>query len=146
MTDVSIPAGGEDTPTFYDAVGGEATFRTLVHRFYAGVREDPVLLPLYPPEELDEAEERLRMFLEQYWGGPRTYSIERGHPRLRMRHAPFRIGLAERNAWLRTMGEALHSLALAPEAEQQLWGYFVMAADSMVNSDHDSPHRRGTAT
>lgn len=143
MTDVSIPAGGEDTPTFYEAVGGEETFRALVHRFYSGVREDPVLLPLYPPDELDEAEERLRMFLVQYWGGPRTYSLERGHPRLRLRHAPFRIGLAERDAWLRHMREAVDSVGLAPEAEQQLWEYLVMAAHSMVNSDHDSPHRQG---
>lgn len=141
MTDVSIPQGGEAVPTFYDAVGGEETFRTLVHRFYSGVREDPVLLTLYPPDELDEAEERLRMFLVQYWGGPRTYSDQRGHPRLRMRHAPFRIGLAERDAWLRHMREAVESMRFPPEAEQQLWGYLLMAADSMVNSDHDSPHR-----
>jgi len=136
MTRVSIPAGGDDAPTFYDAVGGEETFRTLVHRFYAGVREDPVLLPLYPPEELDEAEVRLRMFLVQYWGGPRTYSVERGHPRLRMRHAPFRIGLAERDAWLLHMRAAVDSLALAPAAHRLLWDYLAMAADSMVNSDH----------
>ncbi len=141
MADVSIPAGGEGASTFYELVGGEETFHTLVHRFYLGVREDPILLPLYPPEEIDEAEVRLRMFLVQYWGGPRTYSEQRGHPRLRMRHAPFRIGLAERDAWLRTMRAAVESVHLAPEAEAQLWGYLVMAADSMVNSDHDSPHR-----
>ena len=146
MNTVSIPAGGEDTPTFYDAVGGEVTFRQLVHHFYAGVREDPVLLPLYPPDELDEAEERLRMFLVQYWGGPRTYSDERGHPRLRMRHAPFRIGLAERDAWLVHMRAAVDSVQLAPAADKQLWEYLVMAAHSMVNSDHDNPLQDGVHT
>lgn len=86
---------------FYDAVGGEPTFRRTVGRFYQLVGEDPVLRPLYPEEDLTVAEERLRMFLIQYWGGPRTYSEQRGHPRLRMRHAPFRIGPTERDAWLR---------------------------------------------
>lgn len=146
MSAVSIPAGGEDTPTFYYAVGGEETFRALVHHFYAGVRGDPVLLPLYPPDELDEAEERLRMFLVQYWGGPRTYSDERGHPRLRMRHAPFRIGLAERDAWLVHMRAAVDSVRLAPAADQQLWEYLVMAAHSMVNSNYDHPHQDGLQT
>ena len=146
MSDVSIPASGEDTPTFYAAVGGEETFRHLVHHFYAGVREDPVLLPLYPPDELEEAEERLRMFLVQYWGGPRTYSDERGHPRLRMRHAPFRIGLAERDAWLVHMRAAVDSVQLAAAADKQLWEYLVMAAHSMVNSDHDNPLQDGPHT
>ena len=86
MADVDIP---EAAPTFYEAVGGEETFRRLVHHFYAGVAEDPLLRPLYPEQDLAGAEERLRMFLVQYWGGPRTYSEQRGHPRLRMRHAPF---------------------------------------------------------
>ena len=139
MAGVSIPAQGDPAPTFYDAVGGEETFRRLVHRFYAGVADDPVLRPLYPEADLSGAERRLRMFLEQYWGGPRTYSDERGHPRLRMRHVPFRIGLAERDAWLRHMRAALDSLGLPPEAERLLWDYLVMAAHSMVNSDHDSP-------
>src|SRR3954462_9564125 len=86
--------------TFYEAVGGEETFRRLVHRFYQGVAADPLLRPLYPEEDLGPAEERLRLFLIQYWGGPRTYGERRGHPRLRMRHVPFRIGAAERDAWL----------------------------------------------
>ena len=146
MSPVSIPAGSADTPTFYDEVGGEETFRRLVQHFYSGVRQDPVLLPLYPPDELDEAEVRLRMLLVQYWGGPHTYSDERGHPRLRMRHAPFRIGLAERDAWLRHMRAAVDSVQLAPAAERQLWEYLVMAAHSMVNSDHDSPHHEGLRT
>lgn len=138
MEPVSISAGGEPAPTFYDAIGGAETFRRLVQRFYAGVAEDPLLRPLYPEADLTGAEDRLRLFLEQYWGGPRTYSDQRGHPRLRMRHAPFRIGLAERDAWLRHMRDAVDSLDLPPEADQLLWGYLTMAAHSMVNSDHDA--------
>ena len=141
MTGVSIPADGESSPEFYDAVGGEEMFHRLVHRFYAAVAEDPVLRPLYPDDELPAAEQRLRMFLVQYWGGTRTYSAERGHPRLRMRHSPFRIGLAERDAWLRNMRDSLDSIGLPPQLEEPLWDYLVMAAHSMVNSDHDSPRR-----
>ncbi len=135
MNDVSIPAGGEDTPTFYDAVGGEETFRRLVHHFYTGVREDPVLLPLYPPEELDEAEERLRMFLVQYWGGPRTYSFERGHPRLRMRHAHFPIDRAASERWLAHMRASLDEQALPEELDTLLRDYFDAAAPAMINTD-----------
>ena len=123
--------------TFYDAVGGAETFKAIVARFYQLVREDEVLLPLYPPDELDAAEDRLRMFLEQYWGGPHTYSEQRGHPRLRMRHAPFRIGFIERDAWLRCMHTAVASIdsqTLDDEHRQQLLAYLEMAADSMVNS------------
>jgi hemoglobin len=120
-------------PTLYDLVGGEETFRRLVARFYAGVASDPVLRPLYPEQDLGPAEERLRMFLVQYWGGPRTYSARRGHPRLRMRHAPFAIGERERDAWLRRMREAVDSLELPAEQEQTLWGYLEMAAHSMQN-------------
>ncbi len=123
--------------TFYDAVGGAETFTAIVARFYQLVREDEVLLPLYPPDELDAAEDRLRMFLEQYWGGPHTYSEQRGHPRLRMRHAPFRIGFIERDAWLRCMHTAVASIdsqTLDDEHRQQLLAYLEMAADSMVNS------------
>ena len=89
-------------PTFYDAVGGYATFEKLVHRFYAGVAGDPPLRALYPEEDLGPAEERFRLFLIQYWGGPTTYSDERGHPRLRMRHAPFAVTPVQRDRWLRT--------------------------------------------
>ena len=145
MADVSVPAesaGSEGTAgpesatadTFYDAVGGEETFRRLVARFYEGVADDPVLRPHYPDQDLSAAEQRLRMFLVQYWGGPRTYSEQRGHPRLRMRHVPFRIGLAERDAWLGHLRDAVDSLRLPPEAERLLWDYRVMAAASMVNS------------
>jgi hemoglobin len=119
--------------TFYDAVGGEETFRRLVARFYAGVRQDPLLRPIYPEEDLADAEVRLRMFLMQYWGGPRTYSEQRGHPRLRMRHAPFAIGPAERDAWLRNMRAAVDSLELAPDADALLWNYLESAAHSLVN-------------
>ena len=97
----------EPAQSFYDAVGGDATFRTIVSRFYELVRDDEILRPLYPEDDLDGAEERLRMFLEQYWGGPRTYSDQRGHPRLRMRHSPFQIGYLERDAWLRCMHTAV---------------------------------------
>jgi hemoglobin len=120
-------------PTFYELVGGEETFHRLVARFYAGVRDDPLLRRLYPEEDLGPAEERLRMFLMQYWGGPRTYSQRRGHPRLRMRHAPFAIGAAERDAWLRHMRDAVESLDLPSEQEQTLWSYLEMAAHSMQN-------------
>ncbi|MBO3750968.1 globin [Streptosporangiaceae bacterium NEAU-GS5] len=120
--------------SFYEVVGGEETFRRLVHRFYEGVADDPVLRPLYPEADLSGAEERLRGFLIQYWGGPTTYSQQRGHPRLRMRHAPFVIGPVERDAWLKHMGEAVQSLGLPPEREQQLWQYLVYAAQSLVNT------------
>jgi hemoglobin len=121
-------------PTLYDLVGGEETFHRLVARFYAGVHDDPLLRPLYPDEDLGPAEERLRMFLVQYWGGPRTYSERRGHPRLRMRHAPFAIGTAERDAWLRHMRVAVDSLELPPEQEEPLWRYLETAAHSMQNT------------
>jgi hemoglobin len=120
--------------TFYEAVGGEETFRQLVHRFYEGVATDPLLRPLYPEEDLSGAEERLRLFLTQYWGGPRTYSERRGHPRLRMRHMPFRITEVERDAWLRHMRASVDELELPEELETMLWDYLVMAANSLVNS------------
>jgi len=119
--------------SFYEAVGGEETFRRLVHSFYAKVAADPELRPVYPSKNLGPAEEHLRLFLMQYWGGPRTYDELRGHPRLRMRHRHFAIGEAERDAWLRHMRAALDELALAPELDGQLWDYLVMAAHSLVN-------------
>jgi hemoglobin len=119
---------------FFAEVGGSDTFHTIVSRFYAEVAADPVLRPIYPGQDLRPAEERLRMFLEQYWGGPRTYSDQRGHPRLRMRHAPFRIGPIERDAWLRCMRVAVDSAGLDDAHRTQLWQYLEMAAASMVNS------------
>jgi hemoglobin len=127
---VSVPEAG----SFYDLVGGEPTFRKLVNEFYAGVATDPVLRPLYPEEDLGPAAERLTLFLMQYWGGPHTYSQQRGHPRLRMRHAPFRIGPVERDAWLRQMRRALDTLELPAEQDARLWEYFTHAAEFMVNS------------
>jgi hemoglobin len=120
--------------SFYDAVGGEATFRRLVDEFYAGVADDPVLRPLYPEADLGPAADRLRMFLVQYWGGPGTYSQQRGHPRLRMRHAPFRVGVTERDAWLGHMRKAVESLGLPPDQERTLWDYLERAAYFMVNT------------
>ncbi len=122
------------TPSFYDAVGGHDTFVRLVHRFYQGVTGDPALRALYPEEDLSGAEERLRMFLEQYWGGPHTYSEHRGHPRLRMRHAAFAVTPDARDRWLVHMRDAVDGLALPANAEQALWTYLTTAADSMVNT------------
>ncbi|MGH3930623.1 MAG: globin [Pseudonocardiaceae bacterium] len=119
---------------FYQAVGGEPTFHRIVARFYALVAQDEVLRPLYPEEELAVAEERLRMFLVQYWGGPHTYSDQRGHPRLRMRHVPFRIGPTERDAWLRCMRIAVDEAELGEAHRSVLWDYLQMAANSMQNS------------
>jgi hemoglobin len=120
--------------TFFEAVGGEETFRRLVHRFYQGVADDPVLRPMYPEEDLGPAEERLTLFLMQYWGGPRTYSEQRGHPRLRMRHMPFRVDRAAHDAWLRHMRDAVDGLGLSPEHERELWEYLVFAAGSLINT------------
>jgi hemoglobin len=121
-------------PTFYEQVGGHETFVRLVDVFYDGVAADPVLRPLYPEEDLAGARERLRMFLEQYWGGPTTYSQQRGHPRLRMRHAPFRVNPDARDRWLSHMRDAVVSLRLAPMLESVLWDYLERAAWSMVNT------------
>lgn len=121
--------------TFYDAVGGEPTFRKLVNRFYAEVADDEVLRPLYPEEDLSGAEERLRLFLMQYWGGPTTYSQQRGHPRLRMRHVPFTIGPLERDAWLRCMRVAIDETGFVEPYRQRLWDYLEMAANAMMNKE-----------
>lgn len=128
----------EPEQTFYDAVGGEETFRRLVAHFYAGVADDPVLRRLYPEEDLGPAQERLRMFLVQYWGGPHTYSERRGHPRLRARHVPFAIGEHERVAWLRHMRAAIDSLDLSEEHAQTLWRYLEMAAAGLQNRWDDN--------
>ena len=120
--------------TLYEAVGGQETFRRLVARFYEGVATDRVLRPLYPEADLSDAADRLRMFLEQYWGGPRTYSEQRGHPRLRMRHAGFAVTPEARDHWLTHMRAAVDSLDLPADAEELLWGYLISAADSLVNT------------
>jgi hemoglobin len=129
--------------TFYDAVGGEETFTRLVHRFYQEVAADPELRPVYPARDLGPAEEHLRLFLIQYWGGPQTYNELRGHPRLRMRHARFHIGEAERDAWLRHMRTALDELNLDEALAAQLWDYLVMAAHSLVNVAPSGPDHNG---
>ena len=121
-------------PTVYDVVGGAPFFERLVDAFYRRVEADPVLLPLYPePEDLGSARHRLALFLIQYWGGPTTYSDARGHPRLRMRHAPYGIGLTERDHWMSAMLGALDELAPAPGVRERFDAYFAMAADSMIN-------------
>lgn len=121
-------------PTVWDAVGGTAFFDRLTVAFYRRVERDPVLFPLYPhPDDLEPARLRLRLFLEQYWGGPTTYSDERGHPRLRMRHAPYPIGDVERDHWLAAMRGALDEVELAPDMRTRFDAYFEMAADSMRN-------------
>jgi hemoglobin len=125
--------------TLYEAIGGEAAFRRLVRIFYQQVPSDPVLSKVYPPGNLRAAEEHLALFLIQYWGGPRTYSEQRGHPRLRMRHAPFQIGEVERDAWLTRMRQALDQLGLDKAHDSQLWDYLVMAAHSMVNQPSGTP-------
>jgi hemoglobin len=120
--------------TFYDEVGGEQFFERLVEAFYRSVERDELLLAMYP-EDLSESKRHLTLFLVQYWGGPSTYMQERGHPRLRMRHEPFRITKGARNAWLAAMAGALDSLRseLTREQYEELSGYFVMAANQMRN-------------
>ncbi len=120
--------------SFYDQVGGHETFRRLAHEFYAGVAGDPALRALYPEDDLGPAETRFRMFLEQYWGGPQTYSEQRGHPRLRMRHHPFRITPTQRDRWLTHIMAAVDTLDLAPENDLILRDYLDRAAQSMVNT------------
>ena len=135
----SAPSPAGPPLSFFDAVGGEETFSRLVHRFYELVPDDPVLRPVYPAKDLGPAEEHLRLFLIQYWGGPRTYDELRGHPRLRMRHVRFVIGEPERDAWLRNMRTSLDELDLDEALDAQLWDYLVMAAHSLVNVVPDRP-------
>jgi len=130
------PAPGDPGPTLYDAVGGMPFFEALVDRFYEGVAADPILLRLYPePADLAAARRRLSLFLAQYWGGPATYSDERGHPRLRARHFPFAIGPLERDRWLVHMRDAIARLDPPPEIAARLDAYFAMAAEAMRNQD-----------
>jgi hemoglobin len=119
--------------TFFDEIGGMETIRTIVHHFYEGVAVDEALRALYPEEDLGPAEERLTLFLAQYWGGPTTYSDERGHPRLRMRHAPYAVTPDARDRWLLHFRAGLDAAALTPEQDARFWEYATMAAQSMVN-------------
>jgi hemoglobin len=116
----------------FERVGGLPFFTQLVDDFYVGVVGAPVLRPLYP-DDLQESRDHLALFLAQYWGGPATYNEQRGHPRLRMRHAPFVIGVVERDAWLRHMIDAVHKSGAAPAEQEELLAYFDMAARSLVN-------------
>jgi hemoglobin len=124
-----------DEISLYEAAGGMPFFEALVDRFYDGVDADPDLRPIYPEPDLAGARHRLTLFLAQYWGGPSTYDLERGHPRLRMRHAPFAIGPAQRDAWLVHMRAALASVAPQPDIAARLEAYFGMAAEAMRNRD-----------
>lgn len=124
-------------PTLFFRVGGMPFFETLVDRFYQGVRTDAVLLPLYPEQDLTGARHRLTLFLAQYWGGPTTYMDERGHPRLRMRHSPFRVGPLERDRWMEHMASAVEQTcaddAVPDGVDLELMTYFVSAAEHMRN-------------
>ncbi len=125
--------------TFFDEVGGHPVFAKLVHEFYVGVAGDPQLRALYPDEDLGPAEDRLRGFLEQYWGGPTTYSQERGHPRLRMRHHPFAVTPTQRDRWLTHMLAAVDSLGLDAAHDEALRDYLTRAAYSLVNQLEEEP-------
>ena len=123
-----------DQRTFYEWVGGAETFRRLVRRFYEGVADDPPLRALYPEEDLGPAEDRLRMFLEQYWGGPKTYQEQRGHPRLRMRHMHYAVSPAQRVRWLHHILNAVDTLGLEPAEDAEMREYLTRAADFLVNA------------
>lgn len=121
--------------SFYERIGGHQTFENLVSHFYALVTIDPILRPMYPESDLGEAANRLMMFLEQYWGGPKTYSETRGHPRLRMRHAGFHINEAAKDAWLRCMKSAVNEIETTPELRAELWEYLEGAAKFLINAE-----------
>lgn len=131
-----LSAGGEAAQgNFWEQVGGRVTFEKLVRAFYDGIKDDAVLLPMYPEQpDLEGAIQRLTGFLEQYWGGPTTYSEERGHPRLRMRHLAFKVNPDARDRWLLHMRAALDSLELPPLQDATLWAYLDRAAHAMVNT------------
>ncbi|MEX0756111.1 MAG: globin [Actinomycetota bacterium] len=124
------------SPSVYEAVGGMPFFERLVDRFYEGVAADEVLLSLYPqPEDLAPARRHLTLFLAQYWGGPTTYSDERGHPRLRMRHAPFAVGPDARDRWLGHMRAAVDAVDPPAEVRTALLDYFDWASEGLRNQD-----------
>ena len=121
----------------YELVGGKEFFKKLCAKFYEGVAQDPILKPMYPEEDLGPAQERLQLFLEQYWGGPTTYQEQRGHPRLRMRHMPYKINPAARAAWLTHMENALKAQELPALYHAQIWAYLDRAATAMLNTMED---------
>src|SRR6185437_10663182 len=143
MSEGSMSEENGTPVSFYEAVGGEETFTRLVHRFYEEVAADPVLRPVYPTADLGPAEEHLRLFLMQYWGGPPIYNDLRGHPRLRMRHVRFHIGVTERDLWLKHMRTSLDELELPAALDAQLWDYLVMAAHSLVNAAPEGTPQAG---
>lgn len=122
-----------ETMSLYEAAGGMAYFVALVDAFYSGVVTDAVLLPLYATDDIDGARHRLTLFLAQYWGGPTTYMEERGHPKLRMRHMPFRVGPAERDHWLLHMAAAVEQVPATPQIRERLMAYFVPSAEHLRN-------------
>jgi hemoglobin len=131
---VRVTRDNDAVTTFYDEIGGEETITAIVAAFYRGVAGDEVLRPLYPEEDLGPAGERFRTFLMQYWGGPTTYSDRRGHPRLRMRHAPFAVTPVAKEHWLTHFRAALDEVGLPPEQDARFWEYVTHAAQFMVNS------------
>lgn len=145
MSQNPADASAAPDPTPFQRFGGHDFFADLVGEFYRRVGSDPVLRPMYPEADLGPAADRLRMFLEQYWGGPTTYSEQRGHPRLRMRHSPYRIDTRAHDAWLGHMAAALELAAdrhaMTPTDRAELWSYLSRAALSMINSYDDGPTR-----
>lgn len=124
----------DETLSYYDEIGGEPTIRAIVDRFYAGVAEDPLLRPMYPEEDLGPAADRFSLFLMQYWGGPTTYSERRGHPRLRMRHAPYAVTPSAAERWLVHFRAGLDEADLTPEQHARFWEYVTHAAQFMINT------------
>ena len=135
---MSAPSAGEPPVSVYERLGGSDFFDALVARFYEGVATDPVLRPLYP-DDMTGAEVNLRDFLIQYWGGPDDYSRRRGHPMLRARHLPFRIGRRERDAWMRHMGAAVRDCGAPADLGDELLGYFERAATHLMNAEPPRP-------
>ena len=133
-----VSASGDPVEgNLYELVGGKKFFENLCAKFYEGVKDDELLRPMYPEGDLGPAAERLQLFLEQYWGGPTTYQEQRGHPRLRMRHMPFKINPAARAAWIKHMRAALEYQKLAPIYEAEMWAYLDRAATAMLNTMED---------
>jgi hemoglobin len=130
----AVQGSGAVQGNLWSEIGGRPTFEKLVRRFYEGVASDAVLRPMYPEDDLEPAIQRLTGFLEQYWGGPGTYSEVRGHPRLRMRHQPFKVNPDARDRWLLHMRSAVDSLELSPLDDATLWSYLDRAAHAMVNT------------
>jgi hemoglobin len=126
-----------DTTNYYELFGGEVFFSDLVSQFYARVATNEILRPMYPERDMEGAAHRLKTFLEQYWGGPTTYQEERGHPRLRMRHAGFKIGPAAKEAWLTCMREAVDGMEMDAQSQAKLWRYLEGAAEHLLNSFED---------